>query len=52
MGLKGCGKVNDIAHYAWLLKNKYPSSIVGSNFDLIYDLEIKNFKSFTFREKK
>lgn len=50
-GPQGCGKSMSVAHYAYFLKNKYPSSIVGSNFDLIYqDFEIKDFK--TLLEKK
>lgn len=50
-GPQGCGKSMSVAQYAYKLKNKYPSSIVGSNFDLIYqDFDIKSFK--TLLEKK
>lgn len=52
-GPQGCGKTMSVAQYARFLQRKYPSSIVGSNFDLtIQDFKITDFKTLLQKKNK
>ena len=45
-GPQGCGKSMGVSHYANELRKKYPTAIVGSNYDLSFqDFEIKDWKT-------
>lgn len=45
-GEQGCGKTMALTHYAQKIWSKYPSSIIGSNYDLlIQDFDIPDLKT-------